>query len=257
MGVNIDLVDALTNALIASDAFNGVLGGFASSTFRADIGPGSYRLVASGTGVRDSLLDVSLSFDGDASVVPQSSSGALPLQGASVVAPTAFLTALTDSRVITEALGAGDSLIVDSLVTSAVGPLMQSVSFTLDSGVDGLSASVLWEIDTAAGAGPRLIGFNGDLFDANTNTLVYSDVFLGTLGGYAHSAFDGAIGPGAYRLVLSGTAVRDASLNFILSFTGTPVSVGVSAPSEGGLFIAALTLLALMRRARTNAAKQR
>ena len=58
-GVNIDLFDA-TNTLLQSDDFVGVLGGFAHSTFGGLLGPGTYTLVATGTGIRDSLLDISL-----------------------------------------------------------------------------------------------------------------------------------------------------------------------------------------------------
>ncbi|MBC7699483.1 hypothetical protein [Aquabacterium sp.] len=46
----------------------GTLGGFAHSTFAAAISPGTYRLVATGTGGRDSSLNVTLSF---VSAVPE------------------------------------------------------------------------------------------------------------------------------------------------------------------------------------------
>jgi len=60
-GVNIDIFNS-SNALVASDTFAGLLAGFAHSTFGpgAPIGPGTYTLVATGTGNRDTSLDISL-----------------------------------------------------------------------------------------------------------------------------------------------------------------------------------------------------
>jgi hypothetical protein len=59
VGVNIDIFDS-SNALVFSDTFEGVLAGFAHSTLAGDIAAGTYTLVATGTGVRDSSLDVSM-----------------------------------------------------------------------------------------------------------------------------------------------------------------------------------------------------
>ena len=50
------------NALVTSDAFLGTLGGFVTSSFASVITPGTYRLLATDSGIRDSVLDASLSF---------------------------------------------------------------------------------------------------------------------------------------------------------------------------------------------------
>jgi hypothetical protein len=85
IGVNIDIFDS-SNALVASDSFVGALGRFAMSTFDAAIGPGTYRMVATGTGVRASSLDVTLSFIGAApTVVPEPETFALMLAGLAAI----------------------------------------------------------------------------------------------------------------------------------------------------------------------------
>jgi len=67
-GVNIRILDA-SSTPVADDTFAGVLAGFAHSTFGPDatLGPGTYTLEATGTGVRASSLDVSLTFAKSAS----------------------------------------------------------------------------------------------------------------------------------------------------------------------------------------------
>ena len=74
-GVNIKILDA-SNTVVADDTFAGVLAGFAHSTFGPDatMGPGTYTLEATGTGVRASSLDISLTF-------AQSSTSAVPEAG--------------------------------------------------------------------------------------------------------------------------------------------------------------------------------
>lgn len=125
------------------------------------------------------------------------------------------------------------------------------MTFTLDSAVDSLSGSAAWMISTATGPGPRLIGVNLDLYDAS-NVLVQSDGFDGVLAGFASSSFGGAIGPGTYRLVATGTGIRDSSLNIDLRFTGTPLPdpdpTTVPEPATGGLQLAGLALVAARRR---------
>lgn len=78
-GVNIDIFDSGMN-LVASDAFSGVLSGFAHSTFDSLIGPGTYTLVATGTAVRDAALDISIS------VVPEPETYMLFMAGLGIVA---------------------------------------------------------------------------------------------------------------------------------------------------------------------------
>ena len=75
VGVNIDLFDS-SNRLLQSDSFAGVLGGFARSTFGGLLGPGTYTLVATGNGVRDSSLDIALTL-----AVPEPQTYAMLLAG--------------------------------------------------------------------------------------------------------------------------------------------------------------------------------
>ncbi|MEC5163355.1 MULTISPECIES: PEPxxWA-CTERM sorting domain-containing protein [unclassified Janthinobacterium] len=77
--VNIDLFDA-GNQLIQSDSFAGLLAGFAHSTFSGSLEPGIYTLVATGTGVRDSSLDISLTL-----AVPEPATYAMLLAGLGLV----------------------------------------------------------------------------------------------------------------------------------------------------------------------------
>jgi len=139
---------------------------------------------------------------------------------------------------------AGDNLRLDTLVTSGPGALLQSITFTVGAGVGSLVGGAAWEISTAAGTGPRLIGVNIDLFNSG-NALVASDSFVGTLGGFAHSTFANAIGPGTYKLVATGTAVRDASLDVTLSFV-----TAVPEPHTAGLMLAGLAGLGWLARRR-------
>ena len=251
-GFNVDLIDTSTNTVVASDSFSGTLGGVAHSNFSTPlggIGPGIYRLEATGTGVRDSLFDLALSFTGDLPVVTSVGSGTLPAQGPTTSGQTAYFSKLFEARAMTSPFGAGDTLIVDSLVTSETdGALQQSVTFTLDAGVEGLTGAAMWAISTAAGPGPRLIGVNIDLFDMADN-LIQSDLFTGVLDGFAQSTFDNPIGPGTYKLVASGTGVRDSSLSLALTFGGRDLpDNSIPEPTSMALVTLALGGLAAARR---------
>lgn len=165
---------------------------------------------------------------------------------------------LNASVTLASPLNAGDTLVQNTLVISEVGALLQSITFSLASGVEALTGYAAWQISTATGTGPRLIGVNIDLFDAG-NTLVTSDAFLGTLGGFAHSTFDAAIGPGTYKLVVTGTGVRASSLDLSLEFTGPTSDAQVAfarnvpEPSTYALMLAGLASLGLMARRRNGA----
>ena len=217
IGFNVDLFNANTNTLIASDTFAGVQAGFAHSSFLSDIGPGSYRLVATGTGVRDSFFDLALGFLG----APPPAS--VPGLNGSPAESTVLFNVLNESATLATPLGNGDTLVLDSLVTTETGPLSQSITFTLATDV-AVSGDAAWMVSTAAGPGPRLIGVNIDVLDAS-NAVVMSDTFEGVLAGTAGSSFLGNLAAGTYRLVATGNGVRDASLDLALSFVGSTVAV--------------------------------
>ncbi|MBA4108891.1 MAG: hypothetical protein C0487_04780 [Leptothrix sp. (in: Bacteria)] len=124
---------------------------------------------------------------------------------------------LNVAAVLPTPFNAGDNLRLNTLVTDEIGPLNQSITFTVGNGIGSFTGQAAWEVSTATGTAPRLTGVNLDLFDAS-NTLIASDDFAGVLGGFAHSTLAGAIGPGTYKLVATGTGVRDSSLDVTLSF---------------------------------------
>ncbi len=77
---------------------------------------------------------------------------------------------LNASATLASPLNAGDTLVQNTLVISEVGALLQNITFSLASGVEALTGYAAWQISTAAGTGPRLIGVNIDLFDAGNVT---------------------------------------------------------------------------------------
>ena len=155
----------------------------------------------------------------------------LALFAAAAFAPSAHaatqtveLNALNVSVALATPFNSNDSLVLDTLVATP-GALNQTINFTLASSVTGLFGQAVWEISTATGPGPRLIGVNIDIFNNTTNALVVSDTFQGTLGAFAISNFvNTPIGPGTYRLVATGTGVRESSLNVTVSFVPEPES---------------------------------
>jgi hypothetical protein len=145
--------------------------------------------------------------------------GAIPQLAGAATVPVQF-NVLNASATLPTPFVVGDNLRLDTLVTTQTGALNQSITFTLGSGVGSLTGEAAWEVNTATGTGPRLTGVNLDIFDS-LNTLVASDTFVGAMAGFALSTFSSAIGPGTYRLVATGTGVRDSSLDVTLSFAQT------------------------------------
>jgi hypothetical protein len=183
-----------------------------------------------------------------AAVLVLASAIVTPQLANAITQPVSF-NVLNASATLPTPFAAGDNLRLNTLVTSEVGALLQSITFTVASGVDSLTGQAAWEISTATGTGPRLIGVNLDIFDAG-NALVTSDSFAGTLGGFAVSTFASGIGPGTYRLVASGTGVRDSSLDVTLSFGTTTV---VPAPATWALLLTGVGALGLRARKRLTA----
>jgi hypothetical protein len=155
---------------------------------------------------------------------------------------TVEFNVLNAAATLNTPFAAGDSLILDTLVTQETGALSQSITFTVAAGVTSLVGQAVWAVSTAAGPGPRLVGVNIDIFDAGNN-VVLSDSFSGVLGGFAISTFNGAIGPGTYRMVAVGNGVRDSVLDVAISMVPEP---GTYALMLGGL--GAVGLLARRRR---------
>lgn len=152
---------------------------------------------------------------------------------ASATLPTPFLS--------------GDVLRLDTLVTTQVGPLLQTINFTVGAGVGHFVGEASWEVSTATSTLPRLIGVNIDIFNA-ASVLVASDSFTSTVSGFAHSIISDPLTPltpGAYRLVATGTGVRDSSLDISIGMIPVP-----EAPSIAMMFagIGVLGYVALRRR---------
>jgi len=154
----------------------------------------------------------------------------LNVLNAAVTLPTPFL--------------AGDNLRLDTLVTTQTGSLQQTITFSLGAGVGSFSGQAAWEVGTAAGTGPRLIGVNLDVFDIS-NALVASDSSVVVANGFATSSFASTvINPGVYRLVATGTGVRDSSLDVTLSFAPVPE------PGTLAMLLAGLGVVGLLARKR-------
>ena len=138
----------------------------------------------------------------------------------------------------------GDVLRLDTLVTTQIGALLQTINFTVGAGVGSFDGEASWEVSTATSTLPRLIGVNIDIFNA-ASVLVASDTFTSTVSGFAHSIISGPLPPGAYRLVATGTGVRDSSLDISIGMIAVP-----EAPSLAMMFagIGVLGYVALRRR---------
>lgn len=157
---------------------------------------------------------------------------------------------LNASATLPTAFAAADNLRLNTLVSTEVGALLQTINFTVAPGVTDLIGEAVWETNTATGTGPRLTGVNIDIFDA-ANALVTSDTFLSGVGGFAISNLASAISPGSYHLVATGTGVRESSLDVTLSFSSP-----VPAPAAGGLLLTAVAAVSFRARRRIRGAQQ-
>lgn len=167
---------------------------------------------------------------------------AMLMHPASAATQSVTYTTLTADTTVPTPLDLGDNLFIDTFTTDH-GELSQRTTFTLygDADFDGLAG---WIVDTADGRGPRLVGVNIDIVDADNN-VVASDTFTGVLGGFAHSDFSGTLAQGTYTLVATGNALRDASLDISLS-----ILVPVPEPATYGMLLGGLAVLGALTRRR-------
>src|SRR5205085_2222532 len=109
VGVAIDIFDS-NNVLVVSGTVPTLSGAFAVSALNGALGPGNYRLVATGTATRTGSLDVSLSFPGSATAMIAATQPVVTnVLNATTTIPTPF--------------AAGDTLFLDTVVTHETGPL--------------------------------------------------------------------------------------------------------------------------------------
>ena len=152
---------------------------------------------------------------------------------------------LTESATLTGPFSAGDDLRLNTLVTNPteVGPLTQTITFSVAAGVGSLTGQAVWEVNPLVGSGPRLTGVNIDIFNSSS-VLVTSDTFLVSAGNFAISTFSSAIGPGTYKLVATGVGVRESSLDATLIFAAVPE------PRTYAMLLAGLGAIGLLIRRR-------
>ncbi len=147
---------------------------------------------------------------------------------------------LNESATLSTIFQAGDSLRLNTFVADETGPLLQSITFTVGGSVGSFAGNAAWEISTAAGPGPRLIGVNINVFDSS-NTLVGSDSGVVVANRFATSIMGAAIGPGTYTVKATGTGVRESSLDMTLNFIAA-----VPEPQTYALMLAGLAMIGLL-----------
>jgi hypothetical protein len=126
---------------------------------------------------------------------------------------------LNASATVGSTLEDGDSLLVDTLVTTEIGELLQITTFTVGSSVDSVHGVAAWQVSDPNG--PRIVDVDIEIRDAADN-LIVSDTFSGLLSEFAHSTLDAALAPGTYRLIVTGTAERESVVDVSLTFAPEP-----------------------------------
>jgi len=146
---------------------------------------------------------------------------------------------LNATATVATELNAGDTLFLNTFTTET-GALLEETTFTIGPDVGTFSGRAAWEVSALVGNDPRLVGVNIDILDAS-NTVVFSDTFAGVLAGFAHSTFLGNIAPGIYKVVATGTGVRDSSLDISLTFAPIPEPAAIAMMIAGLLAVGALS----------------
>jgi hypothetical protein len=171
------------------------------------------------------------------------------------------INALSFTDTLSTPFFGGDTLLLDTLITDgSTGPLSETVTFTLGSGVTAAIGEAAWLVTTST-LGPRLIGVNIDVLDAATNAVLFSDTNTSVTNRVATSALDSVdsvtglplpLPAGTYKLVATGVAVRDVSFDVSLSFIGDPGARVVSEPETIFVLIPGLATVAFaLRRKRS------
>lgn len=170
--------------------------------------------------------------------------GLFGASGAEATTHVVSFSTLSASATVASTMFSGDILHLDTAVTTETGALQQVIFFTTGADVRGLTGQASWVSNKPFGTDPRLIDVNIDIFAVPSGQLVASDFDPVSIYGTTISQFSSAFfNPGSYRMVITGTAVRDAFLDVTLS-------VAVPEPGTYALMLAGGGLVALRARRR-------
>ena len=145
---------------------------------------------------------------------------ALAVPAGAVTYPVGYQYLVASTTVGTP-LADGDTLLLDTVVTTETGALSQEITFTTSASANHFTGFAAWMVTDDSSTGPRLVDVNIDIFDASNN-LVVSDTFTELVSAFAHSELTGQLDPGTYRLVVTGNAVRDSVLDVAITFAPEP-----------------------------------
>lgn len=174
------------------------------------------------------------------------------------------LTGLSSSTTAPGLFQGNESLLVNTLVTGSTGALTNPVFFNVGAGVTSLSGAAAWEIGTATGFDPCLVGVNIDIFDA-ANVLDASDTNQGTTRPTTScSATRSTARPASPSRRSPARSIpaptrwsrpaprRDSCLDISLTLTGAQVTA-VPEPESYALLLAGLGTVAVAARRRRGA----